>query len=513
MSLAASSSDLKCRWQAAAECTPKILGLCYRRLRETESVFASAEKLAQGLRDAQYVIDPVMLEVVYLAAKMQKPLLVEGPPGCGKTELAYALAAAADITVERLQCYQGITEEEAIGKFDESLQRLFLETQKEQLGQEWDAIRNRLHSLDFFAQGPLLRALRHKPKPCVLLIDELDKVDHAFEVNQQLVAEIRQKVPLAPWLQLKDKERVSDMPVHLDVLPTDKIGYLYNLARKEVEDFFSAKLPIADFHGLISGENFTREMSQECRLVNRIYAEEIGKLIKEKQALDEAMARAVAEYEVQRNDPATRNEARGRRNAARNTVHAYKERSREEFQALRSIVRAWGDGKQQNRRGWCQCLHAVICAGKGNGSLLFHAFPQEIIDKIAEETGSNPVEVFVPDLVDGEIEFDDEGRVFLVEQFPNGDGSTHERKIFLLQISKKGEVLVDGKPVDRVQPFPMRHGSGTIHDSKLVFNDIRQHTTVKRSTTPVSKPSVETRGRETSPGDGSAGCTHGETQT
>ena len=81
--------------------------------------------------------------------------------------------------------------------------------------------------------------------------------------------------------------------------------------------------------------------------------------------------------------------------------------------------------------------------------------------------------------MDGEIEFDDEGRVFLVEQFPNGDGSTHERKIFLLQISKKGEVLVDGKVVDRVQPFPMRYGSGTIRDGKLVFNDIRQHTNRK----------------------------------
>ena len=61
------------------------------------------------------------------------------------------------------------------------MQRLFLETQKERLVQEWDLIRNQLHSLDFFAQGPLLRALRHKMKPCVLLIDELDKVDHAFE--------------------------------------------------------------------------------------------------------------------------------------------------------------------------------------------------------------------------------------------------------------------------------------------------------------------------------------------
>ena len=348
------------------------------------------------------------------------------------------------------------------------------------------------------------------------LVDELqhalDSLKWGTEVNQQLVAEIRQKVPSAPWLQLKDKERVSDMPVHLEVLSTDKIGYLYNLARKEVEDFFSAKLPIADFHGLITGEHFTREMSQECRLVNRIYAEEVGKLIKEKQVLDEALAKADAEYQSSRNDKATRNEARTRRNAARSAVHANKERSREEFQALRSIVRAWGDGKKQNRRGWCQSLHAIICAGKGNGSLLFHAFPQEIIDKVAEETGSNPVQVFVPDLVDGEIEFDAEGRVFLVEQFPNGDGSTHERKIFLLQISKKGEVLVDGKAVDRVQPFPMRYGSGTIRDGKLVFNDIRQRTTViKRATTTLSKPSDDTRGEKPSSSETSTARAQGET--
>jgi MoxR-like ATPase len=153
----------------------------FRPLMEAESVFASVEKLARGLRDAQYVVDPVTLEVVYLAAKMQKPLLVEGPPGCGKTELAYAVAAAAGTTVERLQCYKGITEEKAIGKFDESLQKLFLETQKELLGHDWDGMRKRLHSIDLFAEGPLLRALRNKIKPCVLLIDELDKVDHAFE--------------------------------------------------------------------------------------------------------------------------------------------------------------------------------------------------------------------------------------------------------------------------------------------------------------------------------------------
>jgi hypothetical protein len=336
------------------------------------------------------------------------------------------------------------------------------------------------------------------------LVDELqhalDSLKWGTEVNQELIAEIRKKVPLAPWLGLKDKERVSDMPVHLEVLPTDKIGYLYNLARKEVEDFFSARLPISDFHGLISGEHFTKEMSEECRLVNRIYAEEVGKLITEKQALDEALEKAEAEYEAKRNNPETRNEARTKRHAARSAVRAYKERFREEFQALRSLVRAWGEGKKENRRGWCQALHMVICAGKGNGSLLFQAYPQEIIDKVAEATGSNPVEVSVPGLVDGEIEFDADGRVFLVEQFPNGDGLTHERKIFLLQISKKGEVCVDGRVVERVQPFPMRYGSGTIRDGKLVFNDIRQRPTVK----------CQPRGQACSKNSSTAG-TQGET--
>ena len=119
-------------------------------------MFSSIEDLGLRLKTAKYVVDPVTLQVVYLAARMQKPVIVEGPPGCGKTALAQAIAAAGNTVIERLQCYEGINEEKAIGKFDTALQKLFLETQADRLQKDWDAIRTNLHTLDFFVQGPLL---------------------------------------------------------------------------------------------------------------------------------------------------------------------------------------------------------------------------------------------------------------------------------------------------------------------------------------------------------------------
>src|ERR1035438_856970 len=126
------------------------------------------DDLGVRLEAAKYVIDPVTLQVIYLAARMKKPVIVEGPPGCGKTALAQAIAAAGNTVIERLQCYDGINEEKAIGKFDSALQKLFLDTQADQHHQDWDALRGALHTLDFFVQGPLLRSLLYQ-KPCVLL--------------------------------------------------------------------------------------------------------------------------------------------------------------------------------------------------------------------------------------------------------------------------------------------------------------------------------------------------------
>ncbi len=143
-------------------------------------MFSSFEQVADGLRTSGYIADFVTTNTVFLAAALHKPLLLEGAAGSGKTQLAYAVADAAGTHVERLQCYEGINEETAIGKFDESLQRLFVELKSQTTGTEWSILKAELHGRDFFTAGPLVRALEN-PKPCVLLIDELDKVNHAFE--------------------------------------------------------------------------------------------------------------------------------------------------------------------------------------------------------------------------------------------------------------------------------------------------------------------------------------------
>jgi len=143
-------------------------------------VFDSVENVMSGLFLTGYITDEVTATVVYLAGKLHKPLLLEGPPGSGKTELAYAVAKATNAEVERLQCFQGINEEKAIGKFDEALQRLAVELRAKSGSMDWEQAKRELHSQNFFSAGPLLRALQYDRR-CVLLIDELDKVDQAFE--------------------------------------------------------------------------------------------------------------------------------------------------------------------------------------------------------------------------------------------------------------------------------------------------------------------------------------------
>jgi hypothetical protein len=315
------------------------------------------------------------------------------------------------------------------------------------------------------------------------LQNALDSLKHGTQVDRQRIAEIRKRIKTARWLKHKREDQVSRMPVSIEAEPTDKVGYLYNAVRQDVEDFFRTTLPISDFHGVISGATFTQEMYDECREINRLYAAEVSRIMNRRSEVEKHFQGTEAEFEAQRGnaDRKVRDAARRKRNAAQLTFTSEKDRTNEELKSLMMLVRKWADEKQENRRGWCQALHTVVCGGRSKGSLLWNTFPQEAIDMIAEETGSQPVQVAAPDLVDGEVEFDHEGRVFLVEHTNGNHGPVEVRRTLLLQIAENGEVFRDGRRVSRVHPFPRKDGNGEIRNGHVVFEGIPQRPTVNQN--------------------------------
>src|SRR5262245_54022275 len=315
------------------------------------------------------------------------------------------------------------------------------------------------------------------------LQNALDSLKHGTQVDRQRIAVIRKRIKTAPWLKHKREDQVSRMPVSIEAEPTDKVGYLYNAVRKEVEDFFRTTLPIGDFHGLISRAEFSQEMYDQCREINRLYAAEVSRIMARKSGVEKHFGETEAEFEAQRSSPdrKVRDAARRKRNAAQLTLQSEKDKTNDELKALMMLVRRWADEKKENRRGWCKALHIVVCGGRSKGSLLWNTFPQEAIDMIAEETGSQPVRVAAPDLVDGEIEFDHEGRVFLVEHANAEHGQTDIRRTLLLQIKSNGDVIRDGRHVSRVHPFPFSNGRGEIRNGQVVFDGIPQRPTITQN--------------------------------
>ena len=123
-------------------------------------MFTSLDQVESRLRATGYIADSVAVTTVYLADNLHRPLFLEGPAGSGKTQLAYAVADAAGAIVERLQCYQGISEDKAIGEFDESLQQLCVDLRAKSTSVEWDALQVELHGRRFFQRGANVKGSR-----------------------------------------------------------------------------------------------------------------------------------------------------------------------------------------------------------------------------------------------------------------------------------------------------------------------------------------------------------------
>ena len=144
-------------------------------------MYESPEETLAALERVGYFTDAKTATAVFLAGKIHRPIMLEGPAGAGKTELAQAVARAYQVPLLRLQCYQGINEEKAIGQYDKSLQELYvLLMSKSTQAPDWAEIKREVTSRAYFMAGPLLEAIEQEIS-CVLLIDEIDKVDYAFE--------------------------------------------------------------------------------------------------------------------------------------------------------------------------------------------------------------------------------------------------------------------------------------------------------------------------------------------
>ncbi|MBT5207442.1 MAG: MoxR family ATPase [Acidimicrobiaceae bacterium] len=136
--------------------------------------FADLDSVRNSLADVNYLADDGIAGVVYLADRLGKPVLVEGPAGTGKTQLAKSVAEILGARLIRLQCYEGLDESKALYEWNYKKQLLRIQTEGD--GASWNEVEDDLFSEEFLLPRPLLEAIRAED-PVVLLIDEVDRVE------------------------------------------------------------------------------------------------------------------------------------------------------------------------------------------------------------------------------------------------------------------------------------------------------------------------------------------------
>lgn len=152
----------------------------------------SPQAVSDALSSVDYLADERIAQVVFLAYRLGKPILVEGPAGVGKTELAKSIATVAERPLIRLQCYEGLDEAKALYEWNYKKQLLRIQSD---VDHDWDTISHDIFSEEFLLTRPLLEAIR-SPEPVVLLIDEVDRVEVETEaLLLEILSEFQVSIP------------------------------------------------------------------------------------------------------------------------------------------------------------------------------------------------------------------------------------------------------------------------------------------------------------------------------
>jgi MoxR-like ATPase len=155
--------------------------------------FSSVQQVRDGLKGVNYLADDGIAGVVFLADRLGKPILVEGPAGTGKTQLAKSVAEVTGARLIRLQCYEGLDESKAL--YEWNYKKQLLRIQADRKSDSWSEVHDDIFSEDFLLTRPLLEAIR-STDPVVLLIDEVDRVEVETEaLLLEILSEYQVSIP------------------------------------------------------------------------------------------------------------------------------------------------------------------------------------------------------------------------------------------------------------------------------------------------------------------------------
>ncbi len=184
-------------------------GVAYEEvLAEDRQAEDPIKDILDRLESENYFADPAIATSIYMAQTLERPLLVEGRPGVGKTEIANVMARLLDTRLIRLQCYEGLDVTTALYEWNYPKQMLWIKLDEES-GRTTAEREQQIFSQDFLLERPLLAALTEKDKPPVLLIDEVDRADEEFEAFLlEILSDFQVTVPEIGTIKAKHKPLV-----------------------------------------------------------------------------------------------------------------------------------------------------------------------------------------------------------------------------------------------------------------------------------------------------------------